>query len=425
MALSKDFIVRRGIVVNANTTVPASDNLITTNIVRTPAAPSLDLNFTRSNILDPRVSFSRASGATCIGPNGIMLNVGNNTPRFDYDIATGQNKGLLMEESRTNLISISANPTSAQLNAATSNTFVISYDIPPLNSAATVFKSTRNTSQSDNNVGYLGDAPVLSTSSVSVVSIWVYVPAATTITTINLSFEGLSYSPLNAFDTTKRDQWQRISSTCTSNTTTGVLSCLRPTGMVTGGYFYSTCWQTEAGSWPTSYIPTNSTTVTRAADAASISGTAFNNFYNQTQGSLYIESWMPGSRSATSSFSTALYNSANNYIGMQYVNSVGLYVGVVYVVTNGVSSATSGNASNQSFNAFHKEVVSFNSSSIITYHDGQQITHGTYVAPPQVTQLSIGSRNGLGTDFTFNGSIRRITYWSQQMSNTQLQQLTS
>ena len=44
--------------------------------------------------------------------------------------------------------------------------------------------------------------------------------------------------------------------------------------------------QLEQGAFPTSYIPTSGSTVTRAADNAKITGTNFTDFYNQTEGTI-------------------------------------------------------------------------------------------------------------------------------------------
>ena len=50
--------------------------------------------------------------------------------------------------------------------------------------------------------------------------------------------------------------------------------------------------QLEVGSFATSYIPTSGpntgSTVTRAADIASITGTNFTDFYNQTEGTFSV-----------------------------------------------------------------------------------------------------------------------------------------
>ena len=66
--------------------------------------PSLNLDFTKTQQLDPRVSFYRASSATRINKFGRVETVASHAPRFDYDPVTRKCRGLLIEEQRANLI---------------------------------------------------------------------------------------------------------------------------------------------------------------------------------------------------------------------------------------------------------------------------------------------------------------------------------
>ena len=69
--------------------------------------PSLNLNFARSRSLDPRITFTRASTATYVGRDGLIKTAGEDEARFDHDPDTLESLGLLLEESRTNLITYS------------------------------------------------------------------------------------------------------------------------------------------------------------------------------------------------------------------------------------------------------------------------------------------------------------------------------
>ena len=64
--------------------------------------PTLNLNFTSTKKLDPRITYVRTGPASYIDENGLVKFVGANTPRFDHDPLTRECKGLLIEESRTN-----------------------------------------------------------------------------------------------------------------------------------------------------------------------------------------------------------------------------------------------------------------------------------------------------------------------------------
>ena len=82
--------------------------------------PSLVLDFERQRChryspetgygetpLNTFMTFTRASTATYTGPDGLIKTAAINTPRYDYDPITGECKGLLVEEQRTNLLTLS------------------------------------------------------------------------------------------------------------------------------------------------------------------------------------------------------------------------------------------------------------------------------------------------------------------------------
>lgn len=66
--------------------------------------PTLNLDFANSQSLDKRITFTRGSTATRVNRNGLIETVGVNQPRFDYDPISGECKGLLIEEQRTNVV---------------------------------------------------------------------------------------------------------------------------------------------------------------------------------------------------------------------------------------------------------------------------------------------------------------------------------
>lgn len=72
--------------------------------VRHSIRPTLNLDFANSKQLDPRISFYRDSIATYYDANGTLRYSTKNKPRFDHDPATGESKGLLIEEERLNRV---------------------------------------------------------------------------------------------------------------------------------------------------------------------------------------------------------------------------------------------------------------------------------------------------------------------------------
>ena len=70
-----------------------------------PAGATLDLNFMFPGSLPPGITFTRASFATYTDASGVIQAAAVNQPRWDY--ANGVLRGLLIEEARTNLLSVS------------------------------------------------------------------------------------------------------------------------------------------------------------------------------------------------------------------------------------------------------------------------------------------------------------------------------
>ena len=91
-------------------TIPTSSSFQITSNTISQVKPTLQLDFLNSTKLDSRISFSRASIATRVNPQGLIETVAANTPRFDYDPVTKSPLGFLVESARTNAILNSGNP---------------------------------------------------------------------------------------------------------------------------------------------------------------------------------------------------------------------------------------------------------------------------------------------------------------------------
>ena len=178
--------------------------------------------------------------------------------------------------------------------------------------------------------------------------------------------------------------------------------------------------QLEALAFPTSYIPTVASQVTRAADSATMTGTNFSSFYNQAAGSLYVEcNYFGGSGLAaefgqTASASNRWYTLGNN--GSNRAQFVMRPLGSVQADINdsGVSIPPNTMTKISVAYAVNDFAISQNGRSPITDTSG-------YVTN-DLNQLIIG--NTSAGNASLNGIIRKIAYYPIRLSNTNLQALT-
>ena len=250
--------------------------------------PSLLLDFANSGRVDPRIQCTRASAATCYGPDGKLRTVAANVPRIDYDPVTGKCLGLLVEEARTNLLLNSAS-FAAPAWGINRSTIGASTVFAPDGSLAMKLSETADT-------GEHSVAQSISPAANTVYSFSVYIKAAerkhcvfsirnfssqVTGANVRINLELGTYvasslpSGVNFKIEPAGDGWWRIS----LNTTTTAAPSLVAPSIVTAesessymhagvvGYgIYLWGAQFEVGEFPSSYISTAAASATRAAD---------------------------------------------------------------------------------------------------------------------------------------------------------------
>ena len=91
-----------------------------------PPGAALDLSFMSSGTLDPSVTFTRGSTATYFNATGTMQTAAVNTPRWDYNPTTLALNGLLIEETRTNVL-LNSVTLSTQSVATTAQSYALSF----------------------------------------------------------------------------------------------------------------------------------------------------------------------------------------------------------------------------------------------------------------------------------------------------------
>ena len=259
--------------------------------------PTLNLDFANSQSLDKRITFSRGSIGTRVNRNGLIETIAANQPRFDYDPVTGECKGLLIEESRTNLLTYSEDFSNASWarNNQNINTNVITAPDGTLTADKLI---TINASP----IHDLFKTPNLSSNTYT---LSIFAKAAeqnlmrlriddgiigrNTIFNLTTGSVSSNTNVTSSTITPYSNGWYRCSITVTTNIINLVFNTPYPySGDGTSGIYI---WgaQVEQGAFPTSYIPTTASTVTRSADNADMTGTNFSSWYNQTESTIFCK----------------------------------------------------------------------------------------------------------------------------------------
>jgi len=272
-------------------------------------------NVSVKEIQEADFDFSRGSSATRVNEKGLIEDVASGIPRIDYTTGFGS---WLLEPQRTNLITYSEDFSDASWTA--SNTSVSSNQTTSPDGSVNADKLTDNATS---NVHRIRDAVSLSASTDYSLSVFAKKDTLSNIqlalvntsnsNTISKVFDlenGIIGEELSQGGTTVSDAkienfgngWYRctivgqlgstpnqyqisLATKTTGNSDT--LSQVTYSGDGTGSVFLYGA-QLEAGSYPTSYIVSNSgSTTTRAAETATNSGNA--DLFNDSEGVLYAE----------------------------------------------------------------------------------------------------------------------------------------
>jgi hypothetical protein len=222
--------------------------------------PTLNLDFAKTKALDPRVTFTRASTATFVGSNGLIQTAASGAARFDHNPATGESLGLLVEEARTNEMSQS----------------IIRPDDAGIYSRWTGFDGASIIPDAELAPdGTLTAALITFPQSVNVPSVRRQTTIASGARTISVWLKAKSGKLWAMVDLgagqTVGTQWTRVTYTVAGGSS-NFAGIYCPTSLVFTE-FYAWGFQQEPGSFPTSYIPTSGSTVTRAADVATLANT--------------------------------------------------------------------------------------------------------------------------------------------------------
>ena len=372
-------------------------------------------------------TFNRNSSATRIAKNGLITSVATDIPRLEYPLIDGVVNGcpsLLLEPSRTNLVTYS-NTTSQWVDSGVTHS---ANDIISPDGGLNATKSVVNVGVTTANTRPMAAAPI-TTGLDYVFSVFAKAGEFEKITLdfSNSGFEAaeatynLTTGTVTAFYGLNVNQgiedygngWYRCYIVATAIATGTTPLILRfddnPTGNgVDGLYFYGASF--EQGSYPTSYIPTNGTTVTRAADTANGAGDATT--FNDSEGVLMVETKLLTELGNDSMIS--LSSVSDDEVRFRFYTS-----GVLLIKVGDAQPSY-----DYLFTDNTKLLIKWGNGSFNFFVNGFNVLTQTYsVAPSGINKLNFSHYNL--TSFPFYGKTKQIQYFQTALTDSELEELTS
>jgi hypothetical protein len=337
-------------------------------------------------------------------------------PRFDYDPVTLAPKGLLIEEQRTNLVLRSQDYSATWFTANVTATANTTDTLDP----AGVNGSTKFVMGASG--GALGQS-VISTAVAHTASIYLKTSSGTTTVDLVL-YRNSPFGLVASKTVTLTTSWQRFDVTGTFLDTT---SHNFQINLGTNKTVYVWGAQLEAGAFPTSYIPTTTAAATRAADVAVMTGANFSNWYNQTEGSLFVEAQFGADDVFINTVALAPLSSATTTLLNMRRGSSGSFAFNV-----AMASATQASLplfASVPLNTVAKMIGAYKVNDFAATANGGVPTTDNSGDLPTVDRMVIGgawnSNLQIIASEYLNGHIRRVAYFPRRLSNAELQGITA
>jgi hypothetical protein len=385
------------------------------------------------------LDFVRASNGTRINSLGNIENKSSNVPRLTYENGC---PSLLLEKQSTNVVTYSEDFSNAAWvtdgltvssnsavspdgtqnadklvsNNASGNKFIYQIDTVSIGASYTAsayFKSSEYTYAYFRLGGVTGNPYVI-------------------YNLTNQSLVSTSGSVTHSIQSIGNG-WYRIILTVTTTSTVvaPVFSFLPTTGYtidannlpqytgngVNGGFIWGA--QIEASAYPTSYIPTTSTSVTRLADSCSKTG--ISSLIGQGEGSILLDFNFKANNESI------LFDITNNSLAVQnriILYTPGDYYIYLVVFDNGTNTVQIQSAQ-YSLTQRMKVGVRYKNNNTALYINGAQIGIDSSCSMPTVTLSRIDVGNRLDYTFPSMISVNQSLLFTRGLTNTELAQLTT
>ena len=376
----------------------------------------------------------------------VLQTAASGVARFDCNPVTRESLGLLIEESRTNLLTYSEQFDNAvwvkTASTITANTVVspdgiLNGDKLVANNALSehyftqAFSYILGTSYTLSTYAKAGEYNFLQLTFGSgafggVTRAYFNLTAGTVGTLINSPTA--SIIPVG-------NGWYRCSitktatATATVNTLIAVTSADNTLSFTGDGYSGIYIWgaQLEVGAFATSYTPTVASQVTRAADSASMTGTNFSSWYRKDEGSFLVD-YQYGQKLAGIRTIAVSDGTANNFMEVAAATGAFPSVGVgshFSVVINGTAEVTTTSGSVSAVaNTRRLFAGAYKVNDYASCNNGGTLGVDTVATIPVVDRLYFSNNTNISSAL-INGYYRRVAYYPKRLTNTELQGLTS
>ena len=405
---------------------------------------------------DSVTAYTPTNGAPITKYQPQLMFASPDQPRFDHDLLTGESKGLLIEESRTNLITYSQQIEKQSESSADHNVWIVSgssNSLLDLNASIApdgTLSASKIYADSSTNAPAIYQQIYTTDATPEILTFSVFAKAGQPNRYLQLfagsgDVDGNPFANFNLFNgTISRDDssiasiedhgngWYRCIITFTTVSTSGIVinpviylidhNAERGVQMTGDGYSGLYIWgaQLETGSFPTSYIKTTGADATRRADDVSITGENFSSWYRQDEGSLFFEASTFDRDDGQARLTISDGTDSNRF----YFGFLGSNILKVDSATQGSNIVNYDiNFDDLSLGEYHKRSFGLKKDDFAVCINGE-LSHADTDSSgviPAVNALHFSTR---GVSHFSNSHIKKLSYYPQRLTNEQLQQLT-
>jgi hypothetical protein len=397
---------------------------------------------------DTVTSYTATNGTPITKYQPKLMTAAADNARFDHDPITGESKGLLIEEQRTNLHRRSEDFVGGDDDSYQSTLISNSLIAPDGQLSATKVEYDPGATGGGYSNGYrpgTSSGQILTGSiyfkegSLSKVNCFFNIRKSdlSSLTSYGVNVD-LSQGSIVSQDTeitsssiiNAGNGWYRVSWSATMPAEAAKVglsaymydTTISPSSYLDGFYIWGA--QLEAGSFATSYIKTTGASATRSADNASITGENFSSWYRQDEGSFYSEIISAKNIINTNTGQCVLSigdGSTSNILRLRRSTS-NRTVGMIKRV-NGSNTAFASSIASLADDTKGKLVGAYDLDNSYLALDGSSVLSASGASPLNLNKAIIGNSPFTNGDY-LNGHIKKLAYYPQRLTNEQLQNLT-